>query len=156
MVLKGVDIVNTLEIKDDIVELFLPEDVFVYFLTDEENEVLYVGRTENGLSRPLIHKYDKEFDKVFIKHVDIGWLNILEDYYITKYKPLYNRSLMNSECYKLERVRNEFRKIFKQDKLTVIGVRELVDKYQKEILTFGKFDYLHIDDIIDVAKKEVV
>lgn len=147
---------NTLEIKDDIVELFLPEDVFVYFLTDEENEVLYVGRTENGLVRPLTHKYDKEFDKIFIKHVDIDWLNILEDYYITKYKPLYNRSLMNSEYYKLERVRNEFRKIFKKDKLTVIGVRELVDKYQKEILTFGKFDYLHIDDIIDIAKKEVV
>lgn len=64
---------------------------FIYFLLDDENEVLYVGQTTQGMSRIYQHK-DKEFSKVYIILCEEEYLNEVELEYIEKYKPIYNSS----------------------------------------------------------------
>ena len=55
-------------------------DVFIYFLI-KNNEVVYVGQTQNGLIRPLQHKYNKVFDSIYIINCSKDELDILEDKY---------------------------------------------------------------------------
>lgn len=62
---------------------------FIYFLIKDQ-EVVYVGQTITGVSRPFQHK-DKNYDKVKIIFTDKDKLDKMEDYYITKYNPMYNR-----------------------------------------------------------------
>lgn len=56
-----------------------------------KNNVVYVGQTQHGISRPLSHN-DKVFDEIKILYCNINDLDILEDFYIEKYKPKYNKS----------------------------------------------------------------
>ena len=87
--------------------LTIPEipKVFVYFLL-YENEVVYVGKTQQGIVRPFSH-HDKKFDKIKIVVVDERFLSISEEYFITKYRPVYNLDL--KEFISLERSRNIIR-----------------------------------------------
>lgn len=64
-------------------------DVFVYFLT-RGDDVVYVGQTTCGISRPVSHKEEKDFDCIYILPCDAKDLNRLEGYYIDKYTPEYN------------------------------------------------------------------
>lgn len=72
------------------------ENCFVYFLIKNE-EVVYVGQTQVGLSRPLHHK-DKDYDKIVIYYCDCDKLDETEDYFITKYDPKYNK-LQNTKIW---------------------------------------------------------
>ena len=64
----------------------------IYFLIKGE-EVVYVGQSKKGISRP-IHHYDKDFDYFTFISVDKQEkLNELESYYIRKYTPKYNKFL---------------------------------------------------------------
>lgn len=65
-------------------------DTFVYFLLDGD-EVVYVGQTRNGLSRIYAHKKNKKFDGACVIYCDSLNLDYMEDFYITKYKPKYNK-----------------------------------------------------------------
>lgn len=62
---------------------------FIYFLLKDQ-EVVYVGQTITGLSRPFKHK-NKDYDTVKIIYGDKDKLDMMEDHYITKYDPIYNR-----------------------------------------------------------------
>lgn len=64
---------------------------FVYFLVDGK-EVVYVGQTTKGIVRPLSHS-DKEFTDIMIMEVSPENLDYLEEYYISKYSPKYNKIL---------------------------------------------------------------
>ena len=59
---------------------------FIYFLMEDNNEVVYVGKTSNGLSRISQHRKEgiKEFNKVYIIPVDKKDLDEMEDFYMKK------------------------------------------------------------------------
>lgn len=65
---------------------------FIYFLTDEDDEVVYVGKTSNGMSRIQTHKKEgvKQFSKVYALLCEEEELDELEKFYIQKYRPIYN------------------------------------------------------------------
>lgn len=83
-------------------------DVFIYFLI-KSGEVVYVGQTKQGLTRPLSHR-DKDFDEIKIMYCTENALDSLEDKYIQKYKPHYNKQSNYAMRWGLQRVRNEIRK----------------------------------------------
>ena len=67
----------------------------IYFLIDKD-EVVYVGQTQFGISRPLKHK-DKVFDSFYMKECPIPLLDKQEREMILKYKPKYNKNYNNDE-----------------------------------------------------------
>lgn len=111
-------------------------ETFVYFLT-RFGEVVYVGQTKNGMSRPLSHKYDKDFDGIYIMPCEENMLDFAEDKYIVKYKPEYNKTIKGAGYYSLMKARNTIRKIcnkqnysirdLKQDCKEIGAVLEVID-----------------------------
>lgn len=67
------------------------EKSFIYFLL-QGDEVVYVGQTRKGLSRPFTHD-DKIYDNIKILFCDKDNLNMLEAEFIVKYEPIYNKVL---------------------------------------------------------------
>lgn len=65
------------------------ESCFIYFLIND-GEVVYVGQTSVGISRPLSHK-DKVFNEIKLIYCELSDLDRLEDKYIKKYDPIYNK-----------------------------------------------------------------
>lgn len=64
--------------------------VFIYFLLMDD-EVVYVGQTKNGTSRIQAHKYNKDFNKVYVIECCEEDLDYLENEFILKYDPKYNK-----------------------------------------------------------------
>lgn len=87
-----------------------PRDVFVYFLL-KDGEVVYVGQTREGVTRPYSHK-DKDFDTVRIIKCEIDELDYLEEKYIVKYKPIYNGTLKYVDNISVERIVKKINKRF--------------------------------------------
>lgn len=76
---------------------------YVYFLL-QGKEVVYVGQTKNGLTRIYQHK-DKVFDMAYVMECDANELNRLENRYIFKYRPKYNKRPNDFEAISLQRVK---------------------------------------------------
>lgn len=68
---------------------------YVYFLCQDAN-VVYVGQSSVGLSRPFNHK-DKKFNKVMVLPCTEEMLDDAERRYIEKYRPKYNKAHMTVE-----------------------------------------------------------
>ena len=71
-----------------------PKETFVYFLL-KNKKIVYVGQTTNGLNRIKEHllNCNKDFDDFKILKCDESELNELENNYIIKYNPKYNKNL---------------------------------------------------------------
>ena len=69
----------------------MPKIGFVYFLI-KNKEVVYVGKTTQGIVRPLSHK-DKDFDSFYMIKCDYEELGEKEMEMIFKYKPKYNGNM---------------------------------------------------------------
>lgn len=107
---------------------YIPK-VFIYFLLLND-EVVYVGKTTQGIVRPYSHK-NKKFDEIKIIAVDEYFLNISEEYFIVKYKPIYNLDLR--EFVSLERSRNIIRQYANDSSFSVRDLKSWLIK-----LGFGK------------------
>lgn len=60
----------------------------IYFLINDD-KIVYVGQTKNGLRRIMQH-YDKTFNKYSFVETTLEDLDYYEDLYIMKYQPKYN------------------------------------------------------------------
>ena len=81
---------------------------FVYRLVNDENEVVYVGKTESLPTRTNQHfsknshlfprlKKDEKLRLQYIAMTSSALMDIREIYYINLYKPKYNMTYMNDE-----------------------------------------------------------
>lgn len=102
------------------------KDIFIYFLI-YENEVVYVGQTHNGLSRPLSHK-DKLFDTIKIIYCEQEQLDILENQFIMKYKPFYNKRHNYNQRYSLYKARGIIREKYNIKKFFVNDIKKIMKK----------------------------
>lgn len=96
----------------------------VYFLL-QDGEVVYVGQTAHGLSRPFSH-HDKVFDEVKILFCEPEELDLIEDKYIQKYKPRYNKQSNYAVRWSLLRVRDNVRRISGCESYTVPQLKRLL------------------------------
>lgn len=68
------------------------KDLCLIYLLVKGKDVVYVGQTKKGYLRPLSHN-DKDFDGFYAIFCEEEDLEILEDTYIKKYLPKYNKVL---------------------------------------------------------------
>lgn len=120
---------------------------FIYFLL-KNNIVVYVGQTKRGLFRPFSHK-DKDYDEMKIILCEEKILNDLEDKFIIKYKPKYNRTVNNS--YSLINVRNRIRRKF-NNKITVLGVKKIIKFMNIKLFEYNGNLYINNDDYEKIIK----
>ena len=64
----------------------------IYFLLDKD-EIVYVGRSKNAMSRIQTHQKDKYFDSYAIFPVDKNRLIDTEIAMIALYRPRYNKAI---------------------------------------------------------------
>lgn len=128
------------------------DNCFVYFLLND-NAVVYVGQTKNGIVRPFAHR-DKVFDTIKIKYCSEKELDIVEDEYIKKYKPIYNKQLNYAMNWGLVKVRNKIREYAEIPNYTIPRLRKLLNKLKittiKDKYT-GK-EFIIYDDYVFIIK----
>lgn len=126
------------------------ENCFVYFLLNC-GEVVYVGQTQNGLSRPLSHR-DKNYDEIKILYCSANELDLIEDKYIQKYKPIYNKQNNYAVRWGLLRVRNCIRKQTGISNYTVPRLRKVL----KELNIIPDKDYFNGQETISFDEYKTV
>lgn len=112
---------------------------YIYFLIKDE-EVVYVGQTTSGISRPLSHK-DKDFDYFYMKKCPFHLLDKRENEMIFKYNPKYNGAFnicdkwvgRNSIYKELLAYNISIRPIFFDKIAETVGVKQFVFKVNKGV-----------------------
>ena len=143
---KSIDIITVPHIKG----------TFIYFLL-KDNEVVYVGQTKSGLDRPFQHK-DKDFDMVKILPCDESELNEMEDFYILKYEPKYNKFFSASTYISIQYARTKLRNDTGDKHVTQYDVRRLIALCDVPVFTIMGKDRISVedyDDILECLKSEI-
>lgn len=117
----------------------------IYFLINDD-EVVYVGQTKYGLSRPFSHR-DKKFNRIEIIKCPEANLDILEDKYIIKYQPKYNTKINNG--YTLITARNKLRKML-NNQITIRDVKRTMKILNLSQIKVGNNQYILNDSIIKI------
>lgn len=97
---------------------------FIYFLL-QDDEVVYVGQTTAGLSRPFSHT-DKEFDTVKVMPCRYELLDETEDFYIGKYKPKYNKSRNRNVIFSLQRIKRAIREDYNMPNFNLCALKRVL------------------------------
>ena len=125
----------------------------IYFLINND-EVIYVGQTKNGLKRILQHG-DKFFNKYSFIEKPIEALDYWEDYYIMKYQPKYNNSY-NHNRLSLNSAYNQL-KYYVKSYINMFEFPEYIEKKGIEIKMFKNVPTITKEDfkyIIEQSEKE--
>lgn len=99
--------------ESDYIDMTTAPRCFIYFLLDENGEVVYVGQTTRGMSRIEAHYKDKQFEKIYIIPTDETDLDYAETVYILKYTPKYNKTINLKDFIALKKVKEVVRKDYK-------------------------------------------
>lgn len=131
--------------ENDCIELPKYNNSFVYFLL-KDNEVVYVGQTKVGISRPISHT-DKDYDCIKIQYCDIDKLDEVESKYIIKYNPIYNKTYNYVMWYSLERCRNIIRRQTENPKFNIFKLKKLIKEKNIKIYNIMNNKVIYIDDL---------
>ena len=117
------------------------QNCFVYFLL-KGGEVVYVGQTKNGIERPFSHK-DKDFDEIKIIYCEETDVDTVEDSFIKKYTPAYNKQRNYFAQWSLLKVRNCIRKATGISNFTIPKLKKILRELgiiaEKDIYTGGSY-----------------
>lgn len=112
----------------------------IYLLIDGD-EVVYVGQSKFGLSRPYSHK-DKKFTNVAVLECEENELDKKETEFIKKYKPKYNKKNGNYD-YSFARAISIIKIQTNIHNFNIYDLRKLVNKFKIQTYTFDKFEYMN-------------
>jgi hypothetical protein len=112
------------EEKGDFLTFVKCNSCFVYFLL-QDDEVVYVGQTTAGLTRPFSH-HDKEYNFIKVMPCRYEELDETEDYYISKYKPIYNRSRNHNVIFSLQRIKRIIREQFNMPNFNLHALKQVL------------------------------
>ena len=117
------------------------QNCFVYFLL-KGGEVVYVGQTKNGIERPFSHK-DKDFDEIKIIYCEETDVDAVEDGFIKKYTPDYNKQRNYFTQWSLLKVRNCIRKATGISNFTIPKLKKILRELgiiaERDIYTGGSY-----------------
>lgn len=131
--------------EEDASHLGMPPYSMVYFLLSND-EVVYVGQTNVGTGRIGAHLADKSFDDVCAIRCDPADLDALEDYYIWKYMPKYNRK-PNTVCsVSLNSAKTSVEEALSR-KVGIRKIKTLIDALEIKLRTFNDVAYMSKKDL---------
>lgn len=134
---------------------------YIYFLM-QGNEVVYVGQTRVGISRPLTHT-DKKYDSFYIKKCPLKLLDKKEREMILKYKPIYNNGYNNDKtyigrtklCEELEKNGLKIRTVFLDRAIKELGIKEIELGFHRSLAVADKNKLIkHIKENYTQIKQE--
>lgn len=128
----------------DFIAVPLYQNSFIYFLI-KNDDVVYVGKTTQGLLRPLSHK-DKDYDSLAIIYCTEENIDELEDKYISKYKPPYNKLMNFGMNYTLSRVRDEIRKRYNDKKFSKPALKRIMKDLDIAVFCENGSEYIKKKD----------
>lgn len=121
--------------------------VFIYFLI-KNDEVVYVGKTTQGIFRPLSHR-NKDYDKINIIYCDVDKSDKLESYYILKYKPKYNKELNYNSFYTMNMVVQKIKREIDFN-FNLWRLKSIIKETQINIQEFNGKKYISKDDFKEI------
>lgn len=133
------------------IELTKSSQVFIYFLLDE-NEVVYVGKTTRGISRIYAHK-NKHFNRIFVLPCYEQDLDKLENKYIVKYKPKYNKIPNRKEVYSIKQALLELNQLYLNDrkiKCTKKRLMRMMKELDRTAVVFNDISYILREDLLAI------
>lgn len=127
---------------------------FIYFLL-QNNEVVYVGQTKEGLKRPFSHK-DKDFDEIRLIYCDENELDEFENKYILKYKPKYNKIVNLTNSISISRLKRTIRDLFfkynSNNNITNKRLNIIFNKLNIKPFEFKNMLYIEKEEFNDILK----
>lgn len=122
----------------------------VYLLINND-EVVYVGQTKNGLRRIMQH-YDKIFNKYSFIETTLEDLDYYEDLYIMKYQPKYN-NFYNYYRISVDSCYNKLKYSIKRK----LNIEQFIDFIKEENINIEKFKEINTITKLeaDYLKKEI-
>lgn len=121
----------------------------VYFLLDG-NEVVYVGKSKYGVSRPFMHK-DKKFTDVAVMKCEENELDYYETKYIRQYNPKYNRKAGALEL-TFKKARDRVRKTTIFSDFTVNDIKRIMKKIKIQEKELDGLKYIDEDDFTKIIE----
>jgi hypothetical protein len=117
---------------------------YIYFLM-QGDEVVYVGQTRVGISRPLGHN-DKDYDSFYMKRCKPNLLDKREREMILKYQPIYNGNYNNDNSTigrmrltkELEEIGCPLRSLFIDREIERLGLKEIKFRKNRSLLIADK------------------
>ena len=133
------------------IEFTFPKHACVYLLTDEEGNILYVGKSKNNtIGRIAYHQHEKEFNRVFFINCNgFKEMDKLESKLILKYKPKYNKAIDKKAVGLMSIL--DIKKLMRIDRRIIIKASH---EYGIERIVIGCSDY-YGKGIIEAIKKYV-
>lgn len=137
------------ENNSDFIDVPKYKNSFVYFLLDN-NEVVYIGKTIQGLARPLSHT-DKIFNSIKIMYCAEEDLDYYENIYILKYTPIYNKQVNYKANYSFSMVKDLIRKNTSLKKFNKTDFKKITKSlginscvyYNVEIITVEEYEKIY-------------
>lgn len=129
---------------------------FIYFLL-YKNDVVYVGQTTQGVLRPLSHK-DKKYDTIKIKYCDKCQLDVLEDEFIAKYSPKYNKKINQSAFYTFQNAKSKIRNEIKNKSITIFDLKKSIKRLGIPLVELSGKKYIskqNFEKILNEVKERV-
>lgn len=121
---------------------------FIYFLIFN-GEVVYVGKTTQGLCRPFSHK-DKVFDTVSILYCNNEDLENTECKFILKYLPKYNSTITGSVT--IGTAKLILRKSLNTNQLFTKDIKNAISNLGIVTTAFKSLVYISSEDLQKVLK----
>ena len=106
---------------------------------------MYVGQTQSGIARLASHQV-KDYDEIYVMYCEPWQLDELEDKYITKYRPKYNRQPNLVMNVSLQRVKKRLREESGNDKLTIWTIRRAIKELGIEPFLIETTPYVKRDE----------
>lgn len=121
----------------------------IYFLLDKE-EVVYVGQSKFGVSRPFMHR-DKDFTDVAVMECKENELDYYETKYIRQYNPKYNRKAGALEL-TFKKARNRIRETTVFSDFTVNDIKRIMKKIKIQAKELDGLKYIDEDDFAKIIE----
>lgn len=122
-------------------ETFKYKSRFIIYFLLRNDRVVYVGQSKRGIIRPLSY-WEKDFDTVKVLYCTEKDLNALEDKYIAKYQPEYNKTISTATHYSMMRARNLIREQINNPDFHITHLKKIMKILDIQAVTM---DYkLHI------------
>jgi len=133
----------------DFIKVKAYQKCFVCFLL-KENDVVYVGQTSDGIKRPFSHK-DKDFDNIVIYPCDLIDLDFLEEKFIVKYNPKYNKTYDKVKMLSLETARNRIKEYLNAEMFSIAKLRLICEHFDISLIRKNKIEYILNEDLLCIT-----
>lgn len=131
-----------MKIKNNTQEIQVPRKYIVYYLTDNEGEVVYVGKSNSSMFNRLgSHTYQKQFERVFYREFETEEeMEKVEVEEILNYRPKYNGIVEKPHLVGYMN-RKQVRQFMRENKIKIYNFTAFVEKENIDVVSMKNATY---------------